>query len=59
MDGNLPKPRRWFRFSLRTMFVLIVLLSIPLNWVGYQIFNGCTHGKSHIAAFIIYTKVDS
>ena len=33
---DAPKLRRWFRFSLRTMFVVIVLLSIPLSWIGYH-----------------------
>jgi hypothetical protein len=34
MDANLPKPRRWFRFSLRTMFVLVTVLCI---WLGYYL----------------------
>lgn len=29
--------RRWYQFSLRTMFVLTVVVSIPLAWVGYQL----------------------
>lgn len=37
MDTNLPKPRRWFRFSLRTMFVLMTVLcawmAYHLNWI--------------------------
>ena len=31
------KPRRWFRFSLRTMFVLLLVLSIPLAWLGVHV----------------------
>ena len=31
MDDNLPKPRRWFRFSLRTMFVVTVFCGL-LSW---------------------------
>jgi hypothetical protein len=27
MDANLPPPRRWFRFSLRTMFVLVTFVN--------------------------------
>ena len=34
MDANLPKPRRWFRFSLRTLFVLVTLFCV---WLGYQL----------------------
>ena len=34
MDDNLPKRRSWFRFSLRTMFVLVTVLCIWLGWVG-------------------------
>jgi len=29
--------RRWYQFSLRTMFVLVFLMSMPLAWVGYQL----------------------
>ena len=28
MDANQPKPRRWFRFSLRTMFVLVTVAAL-------------------------------
>jgi hypothetical protein len=30
-------PRRWYQFGLRTMFVLTVVVSIPLAWVGYSL----------------------
>ena len=33
MDDNLPKPRRWFRFSLRTMFVLLTGFAIGIGIV--------------------------
>jgi hypothetical protein len=37
MDANLPKPKlRWFRFSLRTLFVVVVVLSMPLSWLGWN-----------------------
>ena len=36
-DTVTPPRRRWYQFSLRTMFVLVSLLSIPLAWVGYSI----------------------
>jgi hypothetical protein len=29
-----PNPRRWFRFSLRTMFVLVTVVCV---WLGYQL----------------------
>ena len=30
-----PKPkRRWFRFSLRTLLIVVMLLSLPLAWLG-------------------------
>jgi hypothetical protein len=32
----LPK-RRWFRFGLRTMFVVLAVLAIPLDWLAWQI----------------------
>ena len=31
------KPRRWFRFRLRTLLVMITLLSVPLGWVGWEL----------------------
>ena len=35
---QIPQPRRpWYQFSLRTMFVLVVVVSIPLAWVGYSL----------------------
>src|SRR5689334_19564886 len=35
-DPTTPR-YRWFRFSLRTLFVLVTLLSIFLGFVGVQI----------------------
>ena len=32
-----PRPERWFRFSVRTMLVLLALMAIPLGWVGQQL----------------------
>ena len=37
MDDNLPKPRRWFRFSLRTMFVLVTMFCIAIALLQYPI----------------------
>ena len=34
MDANLPKPRRWFRFSLRTLFLLVTVFCV---WLGYHL----------------------
>jgi hypothetical protein len=31
-----PKPRRWFRFSLRTMFVLVTVACGFLGWLGWN-----------------------
>ena len=32
-----PEPRRrWFRFSLRTLLVAVMLAAAPLGWVGWQ-----------------------
>ncbi len=32
-----PAPkRRWFRFSLRTMFVVVTVLAVLLGWIVYQ-----------------------
>lgn len=29
-----PTPRRWFRFSLRTLFLIVTILCV---WIGYQL----------------------
>jgi hypothetical protein len=31
---NSKPKRRWYQFSLRTMFVLVFVVSAPLAWVG-------------------------
>ena len=31
------KPRRWFRFNLRTFFALVVLAAIPMSWIAAQL----------------------
>ena len=36
MIETKPK-RRWFRFSLRTLLVVVFVVSIPLAWVAYQL----------------------
>lgn len=39
MEEN-PKPRRWFRFSLRTMLVLVFLFACILTYVNHSINRG-------------------
>lgn len=34
---TVPPLRRWYQFSLRTMFVVVFVASIPLAWVGYHL----------------------
>lgn len=29
--------RRWFRFRLRTLLIMVTLMSIPLVWVGWEL----------------------
>jgi len=36
-DVPITPRRHWYQFSLRTMFVVITLVSIPLAWVGYSL----------------------
>ncbi len=31
------KTRRWFRFRLRTLLVVLTMLSVPLGWVGWEL----------------------
>jgi hypothetical protein len=33
---RVDRPRRWFRFSLRTMFVLVTVGCIALGWLGWN-----------------------
>ena len=40
MDEHSPKPRRrWFRFSLRSLLLLVVLVAIPLGWKVNRVRN--------------------
>jgi hypothetical protein len=32
-----PPRRRWFQFSLATMFVVVTLTAIPLGWTAYSL----------------------
>src|SRR5262245_12715901 len=34
MDATPTKPRRWFRFSLRTTFLVVTAISL---WLGYEV----------------------
>ena len=31
------KPRRWFRFRLRTLLILVTVLSVPIGWIGWEL----------------------
>jgi hypothetical protein len=30
-------PQRWFRFSLRTLLIVVTVLAVPLGWVGWRL----------------------
>jgi hypothetical protein len=37
-DQMNPKPRRrWLQFSVRTMMVLMLVISVPLGWLAYKV----------------------
>ena len=36
MTETKPK-RHWFRFSLRTLFVLVTIIGVAAGWVAYQL----------------------
>ena len=44
-----PPKRRWFRFSLRTLFVVVTLAAVPLGWIGYSV-NWIRQRRSALAA---------
>lgn len=37
MTNELPKRRRWFQFRLRTLFIAILVLSLPLSWFAVRL----------------------
>ena len=37
MDGNRKTYRRWFRFSLRTLLLLVTLCSVGFAWFGLKV----------------------
>lgn len=34
--NEVPTRRRWFRFSLRTMFVVVTVVAAGMSWLEYQ-----------------------
>jgi hypothetical protein len=36
MDANTAQPRRWFRFSLRRLLILVTVASVPLGGIGWR-----------------------
>jgi hypothetical protein len=41
MDADTEKTakprRRWLRFSLRTLLIVVTVLSVPLGWIGWRL----------------------
>ena len=36
-NSKTTKSRRWFRFRLRTLLILVTVVSFPLGWVGWEL----------------------
>ena len=36
MTDKPARKRRWFRFSLRTLLIVVMLLSLPLGWLAMK-----------------------
>jgi hypothetical protein len=60
MDDNLPKSRRWFRFSLRTMLLMVSISALGVWWltrptiVAYQFAKMFRAGDYEQANKLIY-----
>jgi hypothetical protein len=52
MTSSIAK-RPWYQFSLRTMFVLVFVVSIPLAWVGYSL-DWIKQRHEAIASHLVY-----
>ncbi len=37
MNQSPPQPRRWFQFSLRTLFVIVAICCIGMGWLGWEL----------------------
>ncbi|HEY1599232.1 MAG TPA: hypothetical protein VGG64_06490 [Pirellulales bacterium] len=35
--GMPPTRRRWFQFGLRTIFVALTTMAVPMSWLGYHL----------------------
>jgi hypothetical protein len=46
MDANPPKPRSWFRFSLRTMFIAVTLVAALGSWLASEYLT--TRKREHL-----------
>ena len=51
--------RRWFRlaFGLRTLFVVVTLVAVPLGWLAYSM--NWIRQRSHFNAIIRYERASS
>ena len=36
MENERPKRRKWFQFRLRTLLIVVLVLSLPLSWFAWR-----------------------
>lgn len=58
MIGGMPRSRFPLRFSLRTLFMVVTVLCLPLGWLGYQL-NWVRQRREALATRSILDITDS
>ena len=53
-DSNPPKTkRRWYQFRMRTLLVVVTVVTVPLGWVGWRLEQA--RGERAVIAWVMET----